>query len=66
MADDGENMTIDCFDQNREYKGLVQILKELELIAQDTKDNDLSLTQLRNILSTHKAFDDNTRLEQLR
>ena len=47
MGDEcGENMTIDCFDQNREYKGLVQILKELELISQDTKDNNLSLTQL--------------------
>ena len=66
MADDGETMIVHCFDQNREYKGLVQILKELDMIDQETKDNDLTLSQLRNILSTHKAFDDNTRLEQLR
>ncbi|RNA43298.1 hypothetical protein BpHYR1_004879 [Brachionus plicatilis] len=60
------NASLNCFDNSGRYKGFLLICKELNLINENVQTKDISLDELRNLISQHTAFGgDNTRLEQL-
>ena len=52
-------------DNNGEYRGLVAILKDLNLINDDNEYLSYKLPALREILNSHPAFDEKCALEQL-
>lgn len=55
-----------CVDENGTYKGLILICKELDLISSEVSSKDISLPELREIISKHPAFEkDSTHLERL-
>ena len=57
---------VNCIDQNGDYRGLLEILKDLHLINADDEDSNYTLPKLREILNTHPAFDEeNTALNQI-
>jgi len=65
IDDNGVNQSIKCRDENDKYKGLVQILKELNIIHSIKEFETKSLAELRSLLSSHPAFNENTQLEKL-
>lgn len=55
-----------CVDEDGIYKGLIRICKELNLIDSEITSRDISLAELREIISKHPAFEvDSTHLERL-
>jgi transposase len=61
----GENIKINCFDENGISKGLLKIAKEIGIIDNEAESRSINLENLRNLCSSHKAFKSITKLEQL-
>ena len=58
---------LDFFDSQKVSKGLFAIAKELSLIDQDMLPKQINLHELRDLVSKHKAFEQNSnsKLEHL-
>ena len=63
VDENGNNVSVKCFDEKGKSKGLFILCKELDLICEDAVMKDYSLARLRDLISTHKAFDERTILE---
>ena len=63
LDENGENQSVSCLDKKKKYKGISQILVDLNLIESTALPKDYLLPRLREILATHPAFND-TRLQQ--
>lgn len=49
-------LSVKCLDENGSYRGLVAISKDLDLIQDVVSSKNMSLQDLRDLLSTHQAF----------
>ena len=65
--EDGEVLSVECFmdEEKTQSKGLFELAKELRLIKENAQSKDTTLPELRKICSSHKAFQETTRLELL-
>jgi hypothetical protein len=57
--------SVDCFDQNNRYKGLLLILNEIGLLDINPISAKLSVGTMKELLKRCPAFEDNTHLEKV-
>ena len=63
--ENGVDKHIKCFDNSGKSKGLFAIAKELKLLSDKATTSSVSLQDLRNLVSTHIAFETCTKLQKL-
>jgi len=54
---------LNCKDSNGNYRGLIEICKDLKLIDENSEKNELFLLKLREKLSGHTAFEDESNIQ---